>query len=232
MIMWNKVFNVQNPFWQTMNTVFDLFVANCLWLLCCIPIVTIGPATSALFYCLIERLQGDGSYIHQDFLRSFKMNLKQGMKLGIPLTLVGIFLTLDMYLCYHTGRGIYSFFLFFFGVFFVLWMMVNLYVFPILAKFERSCKEILILAFTFCIKNLPMTIMMLAFIGFSAFICRFIPGLIFIIVGICAQFCAPIMASIFKPFYPKSEEEEESGLEEGNPKTKDYMEYDNIKDLL
>ncbi|MBQ6393347.1 MAG: DUF624 domain-containing protein, partial [Eubacterium sp.] len=51
--MFKKVFNADNPFWQIMDTVFDLFVLNTLWLVFCIPVITIGPSTTAAFYALI-----------------------------------------------------------------------------------------------------------------------------------------------------------------------------------
>ena len=39
----NKLFNLDNPFWNSMDRVFDLFIANVLWLVCCLPVFTIGP---------------------------------------------------------------------------------------------------------------------------------------------------------------------------------------------
>lgn len=45
-----------------MGTIFDLFVINTLWLICCLPIVTTGPATTAAYYAIIERLLGQGGY--------------------------------------------------------------------------------------------------------------------------------------------------------------------------
>lgn len=236
--MLNKIFDTNNPFWQSMNTIFDLFVLNSLWLLCCIPIVTIGPATTALFYTLILRARGMDGYVSKDFFRSFRQNLKQGIILGLIIIVFGLFLALDMYLCYHAGRGIYSFFLFFFGVIFVFWAFTSLYAFAILGQFERTTKQIFIWAFTLSIKNFPLTLLMLFIIIAGLWICRFIPGLLFIIFGLAAQFCAPIFASIFKPFIPKEtdefdefEEYEESG-ETSHTESKDYMDYDNIQDLL
>ncbi len=225
--MWKKVFNVKNPFWTSMNTVFDLFVLNLLWVVSCIPIVTIGPATCALFYALIERVQGTGSYISYDYRNSFKKNLKQGMQLGIGFTLVIAFLVFDMYLCYHAGRGIYSFFFFFFLVILLVVLMTALYTFPILSKFERKNSEILIWAFTLAIKNLPMTILMMIFATFFIWILHIIPALIFIVFGMIGQFCAPIMAAIFKPFYPKNEDDDDF-----EHKTLEEMDMDDIKYLL
>ena len=137
-----KIFNMDNPFWVAMGRVFDIFVLNCLWLLCCLPVFTIGPATTGLYYGMFGILRGDGGYPSRDFFKSFKLNFKQGLQLGIPLTLIGAFLALDIYLCYQSGRGIYTFFLFFFAVLFIVWLAVTLYTFPLLAKFERTNKQI------------------------------------------------------------------------------------------
>lgn len=223
--MWNKVFNANNPFWSSMNTVFDLFILNLLWVICCIPIVTIGPATAALFYALIERLRSGGAgYIVSDFKHSFFKNMKQGIKLSLPFTLVEIFLLLDMYLCYHAGRGIFSFFLFFFGIVLFFVAATELYALPLLGKFERTNKEILIWAFTLTIKHFGTTIMMMGTIAFLMWLCHIIPALLFIAFGMAAQFCATMLATIFKPYYPKEEEFFEEAMEEPD--------LDDIKYLL
>ena len=35
----DRLFNPDNPFWLGMGKIFDIFVLNVLWLLCCIPVV-------------------------------------------------------------------------------------------------------------------------------------------------------------------------------------------------
>lgn len=62
-----KIFNMDNPFWVAMGRVFDIFVLNCLWLLCCLPVFTIGPATTGLYYGMFGILRGDGGYPSRDF---------------------------------------------------------------------------------------------------------------------------------------------------------------------
>ena len=61
--MFDRLFKANNPFWQSMGTVYDLFIVNTLWLLCCLPVITIGPATAAAFYALTQRLLGEQSTI-------------------------------------------------------------------------------------------------------------------------------------------------------------------------
>ncbi len=236
--MWNKIFNAQNPFWQSMDTMFDLFVANLLWVLCCLPIVTIGPATTALFYALLQKAIGEEGYLKNDFFRSFKANLKQGMLLGIPLTLCGAFLAFDVYLCHQMGKGIFTFFMVFFAVLFLIWMFIALYAFALLAKFDRSNRDILIWAFTLSIKHAPTTLLMIVVIAGGMFITSNIPGLLFIIFGLLGQFCATMIAAVIKPYLPKHEDGfAEDEFYDFNPKgpgtpSKDYMDYDNIQDLF
>lgn len=196
--MLNKVFNSNNPFWQSMGTIFDLFLVNTLWLICCLPIFTIGPATTAAYYTIIERLLGQGGYISYDFKRSFKKNFKQGVKLGVPVTLVGAFLALDVYLCRISGTGIFTFFMVFFAILFVFWCFTVLYTFPILSKFDMKNRDILIWAFTLSLKNLSMTLTMFFMTIVSVWLCHLIPGLIFIMFGICAQFNATIIVAMLK----------------------------------
>ena len=44
------VFNPDSPMMRALGVVWDLIVLNLLFLVCCIPVVTIGPAITALHY--------------------------------------------------------------------------------------------------------------------------------------------------------------------------------------
>lgn len=198
----NRFFNQDNPFWNGMERIFDVFVLNILWLVCCLPIVTIGPATTAFFYALIQLLRGENGYISRDFFRSFRQNFRQGILLGVPLTAVGAFLALDITLCYRSGTGIYTFFMVFFAVLFLFWAFLTLYSFPLLAKFEKTNREILIWAFTLSIRHAGRTLLMLAVSALGLWACHILSGLIFIAFGLTGWFTASQMVLILKPCLP------------------------------
>ena len=142
----NKLFNLDNPFWNSMDRVFDLFIANVLWLVCCLPVFTIGPSTAAFFYVLINMARGEDGIVSRDFFRSFRQNFRQGAGFGLLMTATGAFLAIDINMCYHSGTGIYTFFMVFFAVLFLLWASVALYSFALLAKFEKKNMEFLVWA--------------------------------------------------------------------------------------
>ena len=40
--MFSEIFNYDNGFWRFMGKLWDALVLNILWMVCCIPLVTVG----------------------------------------------------------------------------------------------------------------------------------------------------------------------------------------------
>ena len=94
-----KLFNLDSPLMQFLNKVADLMWLNVLTLICCIPIVTVGPALTALHYMALKIARDEECYIARDYFKSFKLNLRQGIviwliELVVIILLVGDFLIL------------------------------------------------------------------------------------------------------------------------------------------
>ena len=54
-----------SPVMAFLNKMTDLILLNVIWLIACIPVVTIGAATTAMYYvCIVSIRQGDG---YKDF---------------------------------------------------------------------------------------------------------------------------------------------------------------------
>ncbi len=62
---------------------WKLIEINLLYLVCCIPIVTIGPATCGLVYILRNFANEKPVFMVSDFFDAFKSNFKQGFFLGL-----------------------------------------------------------------------------------------------------------------------------------------------------
>ncbi len=75
---------VENPLrpestlWRTLNSLTDLFVLNFLWVLCCLPVVTIGGATTALYDSVVHCVRGGESGAYSRFFRTFRNEWKSG----------------------------------------------------------------------------------------------------------------------------------------------------------
>ena len=201
--MYQRFFNSDNPFWRGMGRIFDACVLNVLWLLCCVPVFTVGPATTAFYYAMIGLIRGEETYVHKDFFRSFGRNFKQSTLVGLILLATGGFLAVDVYICRHSGTGIFTFMMVFFFILFVLWCFVTLYTFPLLAKFDYKMKDLFVMAFTLSIKHLPQTLLMLFTVVLASWLVHLMPGLMFILFGLVCEFHCTLFAAMFKPWLPK-----------------------------
>ena len=190
-----------------MGNIFDIFVLNILWLLCCLPIFTIGPSTTAFFYAMLRLVRGEDLSASRDFFHSFRQNFRQAITLGIPLTAIGIFLWIDVSMCRRAGTGIYTFFMAFFFILFLLWACITLYAFPLLAKFDKKNSEILSWAFVLSIRHIGQTVLMLLVLAAGLWACHILHGLIFIAFGLIGEFQATLIASILKPYLPSVTED-------------------------
>ena len=69
----NSLFNPDNPIFHFLSRIADIIFLNLLFLLCCIPIITIGPSISALYYCMLKIIRKRDSSITGMFFHSFAM---------------------------------------------------------------------------------------------------------------------------------------------------------------
>ena len=54
------IFNPDNDIWRFTAKLVDLFLLSVFWLVCSIPLFTIGPATSALYNTVVRCIRGTG----------------------------------------------------------------------------------------------------------------------------------------------------------------------------
>ena len=135
---------------------------NILWLLCSLPIVTIGASTTALFYVTLKMAEDRDDGLTGMFFRAFRQNFKPATKLWLLLLGVGAFLAVDGYVVWHIWST---------SVFWTLvaalliaaalvYAVVLLYAFPLLARFENTTFGILKTALLVGIRYLVCTLVM------------------------------------------------------------------------
>mgnify|MGYP006388072901 FL=1 len=98
-----KFFSLENPIWKVIGNLADFFLLSCLWYLCCLPVVTAGAATTALYYVTLKMARGQEGQLIPAFFHSFKQNLKQATALWVGYLAVGILLVLDLVICLQTS---------------------------------------------------------------------------------------------------------------------------------
>ena len=74
---------------------------NLLFLICSVPIFTIGAASTAMYTVLLHFLQGDEPNILKGFLRAFRDNFKKSTVIWLIMLALGGTLALNYYVLYH-----------------------------------------------------------------------------------------------------------------------------------
>lgn len=80
-----KFFSPDSAFYKFMQTLLDILKINFLWMLCSLPIVTLGGATIAAFDVTMKMADQEEGHVGRQFLASFKANLKNGIPYGLLL---------------------------------------------------------------------------------------------------------------------------------------------------
>ena len=75
--MLSGLFNYDNPVWRFIGKFWDVLILNVLWLVCSIPIVTIGASTTAMYYVTLKLARDEDGYTIRSFFKSFKENFRQ-----------------------------------------------------------------------------------------------------------------------------------------------------------
>ena len=92
----DRLFNMDNKFFTVMGRVADLIMLNVVFLICCLPIVTIGASLTALHYVTLKMARNEESYIIRSFFKSFKQNFKQATVINLIMLAVAAILYMDL----------------------------------------------------------------------------------------------------------------------------------------
>lgn len=207
----SKLFNMDNPFWAAMGKVADLIVLNFLFIVCCIPVFTIGASWTALYFVTIRMVKKEEGYIIKDFFRSFKENFKQATGIWLLILLLAAVFFLD-FKVYKLLPGTISKVLTVIAtVLAVVVFITAIYVFPILSRFVNSVRNTIKNAFLISIMHVPYTILFvilffLPFVGLAFFI-WIAPLVIMLGFSAPAYWASVLWVRIFKKFEPKDDEE-------------------------
>lgn len=187
---------------------------NVLWLLCCLPVITVGASTTALFYVTHKVAKNEEGNITSAFFRAFRQNFRKATVIWLILLVSGTVLALDGYVLYHM-RFENIFWTLIAAVFLVAlaaYAIILMYIFPLLARFENTIKAMFLNSIMLGMRFLLCTAAM-AFIYFAmAFIVinLFTPAVIFG-EGLCALLCSHVLSNILllceeKTAYTEKEE--------------------------
>lgn len=136
-----NLFRLDSKFMQTLSTFGDYVFLNVLFLICSIPIFTMGAARSALYRAMFEMQEGNGA-LYKKFFKAFKENFKAGTVLFLLKGVIMALLAWSFWLVLKNDilpmRGFFGFSV---AAFMVMIAMMSASFGPQVAMFNATVKE-------------------------------------------------------------------------------------------
>ena len=153
----SNFFNMDNGLFRALGKLADLMLLNILFLVCSLPIFTIGASFTAMYYVTLKLAENEEGYIARGFLKYFK----QATIIWLILLFFGIVLVLDLLILKDSTGTFVTVLRVVITATMIIYALILLYVFPILARFYNSVKDTFKNAFIMAVVNLPRTFVML-----------------------------------------------------------------------
>ena len=158
----DNLFSFDNKFFEALGKISDIVILNFLFIISCIPIITIGASVTATYSVAMKMTKDEETYITKEFIRQFKENFKTSTIIWMIMLVIGTVLVFDFYMSRLVLDEVMSKVLqFIFTMVSIVFVFTLTYVFPIIAKFENTIKNTMINSALISIQNLPYTILMI-----------------------------------------------------------------------
>jgi uncharacterized membrane protein YesL len=147
---------------RILGRMLDFVVLNLLWVICSIPIVTIGASTTALYAVMLKIVRDEDGYIIRSYFEAFRVNLKKSTMIWLIQMVFALILAIDFRVAgmvQFTGSFLFFSILLILGI---LWFAMDIYLFALTARYENGIKATYRNSAIFTIARLPYTLLLVA----------------------------------------------------------------------
>lgn len=217
-----SLFDTDGFLMRALTKIADMVWLNILFLICSIPIFTIGASTTALYYVTFKTIKDEEGYISRDFFHSFKQNFKQSTIVWLVLLVLYAILGLDLTILLRMDSSMADAGIVLVMIPGLLILFVGIYVFPLLSRFENTTKATVKNALLLSIANIPRTLLALVVTIAIPAVClsdlKLLPLVPICAFSVVAQLNGSLLYGVFEKLMPKKEAKEET---ENEPETEE-----------
>ncbi|ESL02775.1 hypothetical protein GCWU000282_01645 [Catonella morbi ATCC 51271] len=188
-----NLFNMDNAFFRFMGKLFDVVALNLVFIIVCIPLVTIGPAISALYYASVKSIRRDRSYPIKEFFKALKRDFKQSFIVGLILVLAAAIIYVDIRFVVDYIKNNFTAMRYVYLVIGLVISFISVYIFPLISRFSLKISGLFRLSFYLAIRHLLTTIVSIILL-FGGFVLVYISaGLALLFVPVSVNLLISIM---------------------------------------
>jgi uncharacterized membrane protein YesL len=166
----------------------DFFLLNLMWLVACLPVVTIFPSTAAMFGVVRDWVRGKEGSLTRTFIARFRENFGQSLLVGVIWTVFGVALFLDFLVASKLSFGAEVVLKALLVLVSALYAFGSIFLFPVMVHYEADWKTVIRNSLLMSIGRLPTTVMSLVLLAVMVGLTVVVPFLVIITGSITAYF--------------------------------------------
>lgn len=197
----------ENNLWHWLGKLPELCGLSILWLVCSLPIITLIPASVALYDAVSRNLRPDLKGVYRRFFRTFKNELLRGILISLLWGGLILLLSIGFRILIRSsdGSGILSVYTLVYQVSFLLPLAVLCWLIPIESRFVYPYWQLQKNALIFTVAYLPRTALLLLVLALGVLACWYVPVLILPIPAVIALLHSIPVENVFKDYMPEEE---------------------------
>ena len=146
---------------QVLTAVIDILWLGLLWMLCSLPVVTLGAASTALYYSMVKCVRHERSRATREFFHAFGRNFRQATLLWLICLGVLALGAADVYAFSQMGVRVGDFLYVFSRLLLLPVPLLFPWIFAFLSRFENTVSATLRFALWLAVRNGGRTLLLL-----------------------------------------------------------------------
>lgn len=198
-----RIFHPENRFFQITARLVDLVLLSLLWLVASLPLVTLGPASAALYDTVVKTFRTkEETTPYRRFLQVFRRELR----VGIPASLIVLAIGFLMYCLYVffllSAPASPMWYTLFFTFLVVLLLLIGIvsYLFPVLSRFTFGVGGLIGTCIKLALAHLPVTACLAIVTAAGAWVCLRYWWPVLFVPGVLALLASQPLERIFQPY--------------------------------
>jgi len=157
-----KLIDNDSPLGRFLGTIADIVLLNLLFLVCSLPVVTMGASFCAMDYVFLKKQREPHIPVVSTFFSAWKQNFKKGTLAWLLMLAAALVIYTDCRFFSMTGPHPYAPLYYMFLALAVIFACPAVWLLPVIASFENKLSMLISQAFFFAVKKLPQTLFMAA----------------------------------------------------------------------
>lgn len=197
---------------RLMMRITNLVILNLLWIVGCIPVITAGASTTAMYSVLFAYITEKDDAVLKPFFRAFRENFRQVTPVWLLHMLVAAALGAGVF---YMTLGVKAWVKVIFGILLFIYLAAASYCYPLFARFYTTRKAALFNSFALTFRHLLTSVSMVVFNALPLALILIEPALfwktilVWTLIGfsLCAYVNAKLAFRVFKQYENKEEED-------------------------